>query len=67
MKRPKIDPYFIQCGLCDQSRTAKTGSEMVGWYLLHTIRDHWDVVEMAHSAHPDSVNAVFMIEHGLAF
>ena len=46
----KPDGYFIKCRLCGEGDTLQSVAMTAAWYLLHSVRQHWDMVQTLHSA-----------------
>lgn len=52
-----LGEYGIGCRTCGAAETCKSISLAAAWYLLHTVREHWDLIQQLHDADDQTVAA----------
>lgn len=49
--------YTIICRHCSEENTLQSVSMTAAWYLLHSVKEHWEMVELLRSATPETIAA----------
>jgi hypothetical protein len=57
MRNPSKRGFAIQCRECGEERELPTVANVVAWYMIHTVKTHWETVEQLRAADDKTIAA----------